>query len=448
VHSTPSISTGEPAHAPPLRTDFPTVWVPGNLRVDGLLTAVGSRIAEGVLLLGHFVFEQLAADARYRDDGKVRLKAEYLRAVIGRHHLDRVRHTAERIGYVARDPSYRAGHKSQTYWIREPYADARLVQRQITDGALRRGLRKWRESRHEQNWRRIRRNETPVAREVVEHLWRHVQRIRLEEHVDLDEDFHPAHQIAVDQIRRGQLRISVDDFGRVHTNLTNLRRDLRGSLRVEGAELVNVDIGESQPLFIGLTTAMFHRGEEVKGKGRKGTTKRESDHGGHYHMMDNTMMDKATPLNWRLKRDRLPRDLVRFLALCESRRLYGTVAEAVGTSRDEAKRKVLAAFFDTPSHRNKVHAVLDTLFPSVMAAIVALKRGDYRRLAHFAQRVESGFIFGRVVPRLMAEQPDQFISTIHDSVLTIAGNGDFVRRVMLEESAQVGLSPTIRLEAC
>jgi hypothetical protein len=57
-------------------------------------------------------------------------------------------------------------------------------------------------------------------------------------------------------------------------------------------------------------------------------------------------------------------------------------------------------------------------------------------------------MFGRVVPRIMRERPDLFISTIHDSILTPAGDGEFVRGVMLDEFAQLGVSPQVKIEPC
>ena len=67
--------------------------------------------------------------------------------------------------------------------------------------------------------------------------------------------FHPAHQIAVEHIRQGELWFKVDDYGRIHTNLTNLPKMLRQYLAVDGERLANIDISESQPLFMGLAIA-------------------------------------------------------------------------------------------------------------------------------------------------------------------------------------------------
>jgi hypothetical protein len=422
-----------------------TVWCPENLALDDL--PIPRRIAEGVLLLGSFVFEQMATDARYRDTGRVPLKTVYLRLIVGRHHLDEIRDTAKRIGYVDRDPSYRAGFNAQTYGILEPYASAPLVQRELRDAGLCRNLRAWREQRRQKIWDCVRRDETPVAGEVVEHLWRHLQRVRFDGEIDFDEDFHPAHQIAVDQLRHGDFRITVDDFGRIHTNLTNFKSELRANLSVDGQKLVNVDIGESQSLFIGLAMSSV-RTDEGKNRNRGHEDRREAQPGNAHHMLDSNMLDKPTSPDWHLNRSCLPNDVNLYLRLCEGRGLYQKVADELGTTRDQAKRKVLAAFFDTPSHRNRVHDVLDSLFPSMMALMGQLKRDDYRRLAHFAQRTESGFMFGRVLPRLMTERPELFVATIHDSVLTVAENGEYVRQVMLDEFTKLGVRPIVRVEIC
>jgi hypothetical protein len=108
----------------------------------------------------------------------------------------------------------------------------------------------------------------------------------------------------------------------------------------------------------------------------------------------------------------------------------------------------MVVLFDKPWHRNAVSRILEGLFPKVMADAREIKQPDYRQLAHFAQRVESGFMFGRVVPRIMELRPDLFVSTIHDSILTPAADAGFVRQAMLDEFARLGVRPQVKVEAC
>lgn len=416
----------------------------------GLAAAIASLTPadrEGVLWLGHCVHTGLADDARCRDTGKVPLRAEYLRNVIGRHYLDAVRQAALEAGYVERDRSYRAGDRSQAYWILPPYDGAPVVRWQITDAGLRHNVRKWREERRREMWQRIQKNETPVDAAVCAHLWRHLQRTGIDAGIDIGEAVHPAHQIAVEHIRAGEWWFTVDSFGRLHTNLSSFPKVLRRYLSVDGERLANVDISESQPMFIGLALARGGRMPKAAHTGATGAKRAEANQGTPSLMMDNTMMDKNPQLEGTLDRKRLPGDLRRYLELCEARGLYQAVADRLGKTRDDAKKKTMQVFFDKPWHHNATSRALDELFPSVMRTMRQIKGQDYCRLAHFAQRIESAFMFGRVVPRIMEVRPNLFIATIHDSVLVPVGDAEFVRQVMRDEFARLGLSPQVKIEA-
>jgi hypothetical protein len=108
----------------------------------------------------------------------------------------------------------------------------------------------------------------------------------------------------------------------------------------------------------------------------------------------------------------------------------------------------MVVLFDRPWHRNITAAALDALFPSVMAEARKIKTPDHRRLAHFAQRVESGFMFGRVVPRIMVERQGLFVATIHDSILTPISEVEYVRGIMLDEFRRLGVTPQVKVEPC
>ena len=387
-----------------------SVWHPENLDVDALLERYGQRVGEGVLWLGHCIYTQLTDNARCRDTGQVPLMAKYLHKIIGRHHVEAVRQAALWPAMSSVTAVYRAGVRSQAYRILSPYDRARLVCRQITDPGLRHNIRKWCAERTGLMWQRIQRHETLVDAAVCSHLWRNLQRIQIDAKIDFGESFHPSYQIAVEHIQEREFWFTVDDYGRVHTNVTNLPKALRHFLAVDGKRLVDVDVSESQPLFLGVAIARFNsRQTETVQRGARGTEggqegrqqQAESSRGAPSLMFDDNMIDKNPQLVGELDRRRLPADVRRYLELCEARGLYQAVADRLGKTREEAKRSVMVAFYDRPSHCNAVSMVLAELFPSVMEAMRCIKRGDYRRLAHFAQRIESAFMFGRVVPRII-----------------------------------------------
>lgn len=435
------------------------VWHPSSLDVDVLFRRYGQRVGEGVLWLGHCVYAGQADNVRYQDSGRVPLKAEYLRSVLGRHSVDAVRQAAVEVRYVDRDPSYRTGDRSQTYWVLPPYDQSLLVRREIANFRLRHAIRTWLECRRRTMWQRILRNETPVDALVCRHLWENLQRVSIDFGKGVNDAAHPAQQIAAERIREGDFWFIVDDHGRIHTNLTNAAKALRQHLSVDGERLANIDISESQPLFLGMEVAKG----SVQGKGGGARRKREGggdDDGSHSlsHMMDNTMMDtRPQPAGETVdaalgvgipSAGRLPADLRHYLDLCQSRGLYQAVADRLGKPREEVKQRIMVVFYGKPSLRTPVSKVLDELFPSMMHALRSAKQEDHRRLAHHAQRLESGFMFGRVVPRIMELRPDLFIATIHDSILTTAKDAKFVRKMMLAEFARLGLKPQVRVEPC
>jgi len=65
---------------------------------------------------------------------------------------------------------------------------------------------------------------------------------------------------------------------------------------------------------------------------------------------------------------------------------------------------------------------------------------------NFSQRAESKFIIHTVCDRIRRERPDAFVATIHDSVLVLPSDADFVVAVMKEEFAKIGLSPRLEIE--
>jgi hypothetical protein len=425
-----------------------TVWHPENLDVGAMLKRYRQRVGEGVLWIGHCIFVGLADDARCRDTGRVPLMSQYLYKIVGRHHIDAVRQAAFRAGYVEHDASYRAGVRSQAYWILPPYDRAPLVRREIANPGLCHNIRQWRTARCRKMRTKIERQETPIIPAVCRFLSRNLERIRIDENIDYGKDFHPAHQVAVARIQDREFWLIADDYGRIHTNITNLKRELRQCLSVDAERLANIDISESQPLFVGLaiardnTNAQASRERQRKGEGETGGPGRPS------LMFDSIMFDKNTLFEGELDRRRLPSDLRRYLELCERRALYQTLAETLGVDRETAKHQIMVVFYGRPGLRNAASSFLDEHFPTVMRSMREMKRPDYCRLAHFAQRIESRYMYWQVVPRIMELRPDLFVSTIHDSILTTAGNADFVQYIMLDEFARLGLSPQVKVELC
>ena len=119
-------------------------------------------------------------------------------------------------------------------------------------------------------------------------------------------------------------------------------------------------------------------------------------------------------------------------------------------SRKILKKKLFAEIFfcRNKPYQSKNEILFEGLFPEVYKVIRELKKKDYTFLSKQLQRVESSFVINLVVRRCMNEHPDMPIFTIHDSVMTTKANADIVKGIMVEEFANYGVEPKLRLESC
>ena len=210
-------------------------------------------------------------------------------------------------------------------------------------------------------------------------------------------------------IRQKVWRIQVDGFShRIHTNLTQLKTELRAYLRVEGQPLMEIDIKNSQPLFIGLA---------AKAKG---------------------VVDE------------------KYLELCQQD-LYQYLADKGGWDRKTVKQQLTQQALFASNYHDAQHLpvkkLYDSEFPRIAEFIRWQKVGKktvenpkpWNKLAELAQRKEADFVISTVCDRIRKENPKCWVTTIHDSILTVPPSLDFVLGIMRDEFAKLGVEP--RLEA-
>lgn len=235
------------------------------------------------------------------------------------------------------------------------------------------------------------------------------------------EDKSDAYAEAVRWITEGSYYFTIDDFsGRVHTNLTGLKRELRPYLRVDGRPLTQIDIPCSQLAFIGLCA------RAAEGQYRKKFVD------GHFFEV------------W-------------------GRDLYTHLGDQLGLSRKEVKlhltQRALFSSNRSDHQRHPVKKAFDAEFPLLASFIKMVKdlkpkatadedtkRKPYRVLAQKAQKAEREFVIDGVCRRLRSERPDMWASTIHDSVIVTCDDAEYARAVMLNEFAKQGLHPTLKFE--
>ena len=255
------------------------------------------------------------------------------------------------------------------------------------------------------------------------------------------------------QLAAGDVSLSCDRYGRVHTPLTRLARSLRCCLSISGRPLVSVDLVNSQPMFAALVASNYVHaskqarrklrnwkppkvpyGRQARGRGNQCSTMMQESS----EVLDATV--SCVDCLWG------PPDLCEYIALCESGHFYESLNQN-GADRSQFKRQVFTnLFFGEDRHPSKMRDAFAQSFPTVANVIADLKSADYQRLAWLMQHEESKLFIGRICRRLMREKPTVPLCTIHDAMITTADHVAELEAVAMDEFAKIGASPTFQRE--
>lgn len=249
------------------------------------------------------------------------------------------------------------------------------------------------------------------------------------------------------RLANGDHTFSVDVYGRVHTLITDLKRELRRCLSVNGQHLVNIDLANSQPLFLGILARQYLAG----GRHRKRLLARTfAGTGPPYCVQEVRALAKRAG-------DDLPSGLRDYLRVCESGGFYEALmtedqrkqADACDESRQRFKRRFYRVLFGRNRPRNSrfpnlLKARFRQRFALVADVLRELKRKNYRHSSHVLQNYEATLFIHVICGRVRAERPDVALYTIHDSMLTTSDQVAYVRGVIREELARLGVTPTIK----
>lgn len=244
------------------------------------------------------------------------------------------------------------------------------------------------------------------------------------------------------RIINGDLHWSVDSTsGRFHSNLTNMNKELRPFLRVDGKRLCNVDIKNSQPF---LSTILLTNPSKVS------------------WMTNNpafSMLLESLKIS-------MYQDVKKYISLVVSGAIYEHLMcefekEGLKLTRSETKAQMLRILFArnrTPKDETnrKCREIFKDRFPEVHRIFAKVRGNDtgdkftsFSRFAILLQRIESYLMLDRILKRVYKELPGVVAITIHDSVMTgvLTTDVEAVRKIMIEEMTDfVGFAPQISIE--
>lgn len=195
-----------------------------------------------------------------------------------------------------------------------------------------------------------------------------------------------------------EFRFTKDDFsGRIHSNVTNMYKCLRGLLRVDNQTdtLGETDIRNSQPLFLGMVAK------------------------------SNGVEDQ------------------KYMNLCETGQLYEHLAQRLGMLRESTKDEMMVVLYGRNGYRSAAKRLFEHEFPVMAQFVHDAKNKDHCRLSRQLQEEERRFVVDTVCVRLFQTRKDLFLTTIHDALLARKQDCDLVVSIMREEFAKRGVHPRL-----
>lgn len=217
-------------------------------------------------------------------------------------------------------------------------------------------------------------------------------------------------ELSIQMIRDKNWFFNRDETGnRVHTNLTNLSGDLRRFLSFGNQTLGQVDITNSQPLFLAIAL--------------KKMIKVNSPHYEEY---------------------------LKYKDIVERGQFYEEMMTILGYTgtREEFKKfffqKIL--FGKNNKKLNKEEMAFKEVFPEIFRLIRLVKEDDHSQLAIRLQREESRTIIDECIGRIIEESSGTFVLTIHDSIVCLPEDIDYVRSIIEDAFIKHNIIPKTQEE--
>jgi hypothetical protein len=194
-----------------------------------------------------------------------------------------------------------------------------------------------------------------------------------------DDDIYNKNRYSVECISDKHIFYHFDNYGRMHTNFTILKSFIRKNcLLIEGEETHELDIKNSQPLFLA-----------------------------------KIIIDSKTL--W-VKNDEL--ELFKYLTL--NGLFYQYLMDHLKISdKKKAKEITYKVLFGKNASNSKSDKIFKELFPTIHNFIKLYKkeRGDYKILAYELQKAESNLIYNKIIREIMSIYPEIKLVTVHDSII-------------------------------
>jgi hypothetical protein len=226
--------------------------------------------------------------------------------------------------------------------------------------------------------------------------------------------------------------MSVSQYGRVYSVVTQTPARIRRCLRVDDQTLVEQDISACQPLLLGMLSMQSFIGPGISVRERTGSS---------FHMM----CVSAPISNHALA----PRDLKDYVSTCENGEFYPALADTLemkcgsNAERNAVKRKWCQLTYGATQESDPKWRAYADRFPAVANATQKLKAHDYRVAARTLQGIEADLMIHQVAQDIFLTRESSCILSVHDSILSVQDDADYVRDTIANKWGQYGATPRI-----
>ena len=252
-----------------------------------------------------------------------------------------------------------------------------------------------------------------------------------------------------------------NNIHRLHTNLTNLKSELRNFITYNGQKLVAVDFVNSQPMLsCVLLNEDFYK-----------TTVDNPDFTFNYQNISKAVTNYFNNPSFSSSSSSFPSIMIpkieeskteqgfqTYFSECENGIIYEYIEKELkqkcnteASTRKELKKIFFTSLFTDNRFIGQPEAkpkrIFRDLFPEVYKVFATIKKVDKKFLSLLLQSIESKLILDHITKRISEERPNMPMWTIHDSVVCPVGNEQYVVNIMQEETKKaIGVSPKVKYE--
>ncbi len=504
------------------------VYIPEKLDVERLIekrppdSVPDFKKDELLYILGQVTHIQAYGGDKVSVDGKVPIHAQTIQRKV--RHYDKYLNYLIDAGVLQCEPYYTPKYASKAYWFSHRYM-CRTKEVLLTDEKLIKKLSKTppendtAKDKHKNLWNWWKRGKLNIDREgALEWL----SNMYPENPPPPEDEFdlmdrrtenmvkYNAHSLTVEHLydKERELFFKLDDVaGRLHTPLTNLKKELRNFVTYGGAPLACIDIKNCQPylslLFFNPNFYKFNLKKGVSAADKKFINSLVNDIGvngidvndigvkdiveGRFNVSSicsnvnvlslnnisfysSGYMSFFQCLSSMSSLIMLVKDIVRE----GEKGLYSDVEQyfrdiSGGTFydnlRDNYNREIggnhtrgdikklycMVAYGEVYGINHPAthpfYRFFAKQYPTVMKFYNLLKAEDYKNMVYLLQRIEAHVMLNVICKTIAGKKPGVPIYTIHDSIVTTVANVDFVKEVMEQELYRmVGVQPCLDVE--